>query len=101
MATMSDRILKVNAYTTLDLIEGRAEGHDFDEEALAVCNATSSRRNPDHVKLQVELDNTELDHLPAHAEELCLTPAEARYLAADLEENATSVEEARDDDGEN
>ena len=101
MATMSDRILKVNAYTTLDLIEGRAEGHDFDEEALAVCNATSSRRDPDHVKLQVELDNTELDHLPAHAEELCLTPAEARDLAADLEENATSVEEARDDDGEN
>ena len=101
MATMSDRILKVNAYTTLDLIKGRAEGHDFDEEALAVCNATSSRRDPDHVKLQVELDNTALDHLPAHAEELRLTPAEARDLAADLEENATSVEEAQSVDGEN
>jgi len=101
MTTMSDRILKVNAYTTLDLIDGRAEGHDFEDEALAVCNATSSRRNPDHVKLQVELDNTELEHLPAHAEELRLTPAEARDLAADLEENAASVEEARDDDGEN
>jgi hypothetical protein len=94
---MSDRILKVNAYTTLDLIEGRAEGHDFEEDALAVCNATSARTDPDHVKLQVELDNTELESLPAHADELRLTPAEARDLATALEENAASVEAARQD----
>ena len=91
---MSDRILKVNAYTTLDLVEGRAEGHDFAEEALAVCNVTSPRNDPDHVKLQVELDNTGLEHLPAHADELRLTPAEARDLAAALEAEAETVDES-------
>jgi len=95
---MSDRILSVNAYTTLDLVEGRAEGHGFEEEALAVCNATTPRNDPEHVKLQVELDNTQLEHLPAHADELRLTPSEARELAAALEESATKVEAAGDGD---
>ena len=30
---MADRIMKVNAYTTLDLLDGEAEGHGFTEEA--------------------------------------------------------------------
>lgn len=91
---MSDRILSVNAYTTLDLVEGRAEGHGWEEEALAVCNVTTPRQNPGHVKLQIELDNTQLEHLPAHADELRLTPAEARDLAAALEAKAETVEES-------
>jgi hypothetical protein len=93
---MSDRILKVNAYTTLDLLDARAEGHDFEEEALAVLNVTSDRKNPDSVKLQLELDNTGLDSLPAHADEVPLSPAEAREVAAALEEHARKVEVATD-----
>jgi hypothetical protein len=94
---MSDRILKVNAYTTLDLLDGRAEGHDFDESALAVLNVTSDRTNPDSVDLQLELDNTDLDHLPTHADEVSLTPAQARTVAAALEDHADDVEAARED----
>lgn len=93
---MSDRILSVNAYTTLDLVEGYAEGHEFEENAPAVCNVTAPRKSPDHVKLQIELDNTDLTHLPAHADELRLTPTEARALAAALEENAATVEAGGD-----
>lgn len=89
---MADRILPVNAYTTLDLLEGRAEGHGFEEEAYAVLNVTSSRDDPDHVKLQLELDNTELEQLQPHADTIRLSAAEARKLAAALEEHAENVE---------
>ena len=94
---MSDRILKVNAYTTLDLLDARAEGHDFEEEALAVLNVTADRKNPDSVRLQLELDNTDLDFLPTHADEVSLTPAQAREIAAALEEHAETVEAAAND----
>lgn len=93
---MVDRIMKVNAYTTLDLLEGEAEGHGFEEEAYAVVNVTSPREDPDHVSLQLELDNTQLEHLQAHADRVRLSPAEARELAADLEEHAETVEAATD-----
>jgi hypothetical protein len=89
---MADRILKVNAFTTLNLLNGYAEGHDFEDEALAVCNVTTARTDPEHVKVQVELDNTEVEHLPAHADELRLSPAEARDIAAALEAEAETVE---------
>ena len=89
---MSDRLLAVNAYTTLDLLDGEAEGHDFTDSAYAVVNATAPRKQPDHVKLELELDNAELDHLPAHADRVRLTPEQARELAADLEKYATRVE---------
>jgi hypothetical protein len=91
---MPDRIMKVNAYTTLDLLDGRVEGHDFEEEAFATLNVSSPRRDPDGVSLQLELDNTELEHLPAHADSVTLSPEQARTLAADLEEHAARVEEA-------
>lgn len=94
---MSDRILKVNAYTTLDLLDAQAEGHDFEESALAVLNVTSDRRDPDSVDLQLELDNTDLDHLPTHADEVSLTPEQARTVAAALEDHADDVEAAADD----
>ena len=89
---MSDRILSVTAYTTLDLIDGEAEAHEFTESAYAVVNATAPRKKPDHVKLELELDNSELEQLPAHADRVRLTPDQARELAADLEANADKVE---------
>ncbi|WP_253737256.1 DUF6360 family protein [Halohasta salina] len=94
---MSDRLLSVNAYTTLDLLDGEAEGHAFTESAYAVVNATAPRKQPDHVKLEMELDNAELEHLPAHADRVRLTPAQARELAADLEKHASRVESHLDD----
>lgn len=92
---MADRIMRVNAFTTLDLVEARAEGHGFEEEAYATLDVTSPRTNPDHVELQLELDNTQLEELPAHAETVELTPAQAREIAADLEEHAADVENAQ------
>jgi len=94
---MADRLMKVNAYTTFDLIDARVRGHDFEAESLAVLNATAPRENPDHVKLQLELDNMTEEHLPAHMEEVVLSPEEARTLAADLEKYADRVEAAQED----
>lgn len=91
-----NRLLRVNAYTTLDMADARAIGHDFaDEEALAVLNVTAPRKNPDHVELQLELDNSQLESLPAHAEKVTLTPEQAREVAADLEKHAARVESAQ------
>jgi len=95
---MSDRLLSVNAYTTLDLLEGEAEAHEFTESAYAVVNATAPRKNPDHVKLEMELDNAELDQLPAHADRVRLTPEQARTIAADLEKYASRVEDNLEDE---
>ena len=93
---MTDRLMKVNAYTTLDLVDAVAKGHDFEVESLAVVNATADKEAPDRVRLQFELDNMTEDHLPAHMEELELTPEQARTIAADLEKHAARVEEAHD-----
>jgi len=97
---MSDRILSVNAYTTLDLIDGEAEAHEFTESAYAVVNATAPRKRPDHIKLELELDNAELEHLPAHADRVRLTPDQARELAADLEKYASKVDSYLAEDDE-
>jgi precorrin-2 methylase len=94
---MVDRLMTVNAYTTLDLVDAVAEGHGFEEEAFATLNVTSPRQDPDHVSLQLELDNTQLSELPAHAETLTLTPDQARAIAADLEKHADKVEAATGD----
>lgn len=92
---MVDRLLTVNAYTTFDLIDGRVEGHEFEEEALAVLNVTAPRKDPDHVKLQLEMDNTQLSEVKPHADHVTLSAAEARELAADLEKYAGKVEDAQ------
>jgi hypothetical protein len=92
---MTDRLMRVNAYTTFDLIDATVTGHEFEEESLAVLNATSPRKDPDEVKLQLELDNMTEDNLPAHMEEVHLTPEQARTLAADLEKHAEKVEQAQ------
>ncbi|MBX0295615.1 DUF6360 family protein [Haloarcula nitratireducens] len=92
---MADRIMKVNAYTTFDLLDGTVEGHGFDEEALAVLNVTAPRENPDHVSLQLEMDNTQLDSVKPHADSVTLSADQARELAAELEEYAEKVEAAQ------
>jgi len=97
---MADRIMKVNAFTTLDLLDGAAEGHGFEEDAYAVLNVTSPRENPDHVSLQLELDNTELEHLQPHADTVRLSAEEARTLAEDLRTHAEKVERAAGADGD-
>ncbi|WP_225333021.1 DUF6360 family protein [Halomicrobium urmianum] len=94
---MVDRILKVNAYTTFDLLDGTVEGHGFDEEAYAVLNATTdSRDDPDHVELQLEMDNTQLDEVEPHADKVALSAEQARELAAELEKYAGRVEAAEE-----
>ncbi|MFD1588013.1 DUF6360 family protein [Halorientalis brevis] len=92
---MADRILRVTAYTTFDLLDGRVEGHDFEEEAPAVLNVTAPRKNPDHVELQLEMDNTQLSELRPHADHVTLSATEARELASELEEYAQQVEGAQ------
>ncbi|MFU8868426.1 DUF6360 family protein [Natronococcus sp.] len=94
---MADRLMKVNAYTTLDLVDAVAKGHEFETESLAVVNATADREEPDCVRLQFELDNMTEEYLPAHMEELQLTPDQARTIAADLEKHADRVEDATDE----
>ncbi|MDG5759017.1 DUF6360 family protein [Natronococcus sp. A-GB1] len=94
---MADRLMKVNAYTTLDLVDAVAKGHEFETESFAVVNATADREAPDCVRLQLELDNMTEEHLPAHMEEIQLTPDQARTIAADLEKHADRVEDATDE----
>lgn len=91
---MSDRLISVNAYTTLDYVEGRAVGEAFEWESIAVVNATTDREDPDEVRLQFEFDNLSEEHLPKHMTELELTAEQARALAADLEKHADSVDDA-------
>ena len=89
---MVDRIMKVNAYTTFDLLDGEVEGHGFAEEAYAVLNVTTDTRDdPDNVELQLELDNTQLDAVRPHAETVTLSAAQARELAEELEKYAGRV----------
>jgi len=91
---MADRILTVNAYTTFDLLSAHIEGHGFDAKAPAVLNVTTDRTDPDHVRfeLELELDNTEVDELAAHAETVELTADQARELAGELREHAERLE---------
>ncbi|QLG61564.1 DUF6360 family protein [Halorarum salinum] len=91
---MPDRLIRVNAYTTFDLLEGTATGHGFEESAPAVLNVTAPRTNPDHVTLELELDNADLETLPAHADRVTLSAAEARELADELGSYADRVDEA-------
>jgi hypothetical protein len=95
---MPDRLLKINAYTTFDMLDGEAQSHEFTEEAYAVLNVTAPRENPREVTLELELDNTQLDHLPAHADRVTLSAEQARDLAEELETYASRVEAAQSDD---
>ncbi|MFC6954152.1 DUF6360 family protein [Halorubellus litoreus] len=90
---MVGRLMKVNAYTTLDLVDARVRTADDETTGLGVANATSARENPEHVRLQFEADD-QPDGVAAHVDELELSPEQARELAADLESHAAKVEAA-------
>jgi hypothetical protein len=90
---MADRVLRTNAYTTFDLLEGEVEGHGFSESALTVLNVTTdSRDDPEAVELEFELDNTDLDAVCPHADRVALSADQARDLAAELESYADRVD---------
>jgi len=90
---MADRVLRTNAYTTFDLLEGEVEGHGFSESALTVLNVTTdSRDDPEAVELEFELDNTDLDAVRPHADRVALSADQARDLAAELESYADRVD---------
>jgi len=74
---MSDRLLRVNAYTTLDLVEGAPRARVRGRRARR-RERHGSPEDPEHVTLEVELDNTAIDDLPAHADEVDLSPAQAQ-----------------------
>ncbi|GAB3314274.1 hypothetical protein EI982_12300 [Haloplanus rallus] len=93
---MADRVLKVNAFTTFDLLDARVEGHGFEEEAFATLNVRTARKEPEEVSLDLELDNTQLDSVPAHADRVSLSAEEARTLAAELQQAAERVDGAED-----
>ncbi|RKD95997.1 DUF6360 family protein [Halopiger aswanensis] len=94
---MSNRLISVTGYTTLDYVDAVAKGETFEWESVAVVNATTDREAPDRVRLQVELDNATEEHLPKHTAELELTSGQARTLAADLETYAEQVEDGDTD----
>lgn len=95
----SDRVLRVNAYTTLDLVEATATGSDgWEDDARAVLNVSTPREAPEHVGLDLELDHTDLEHLPAHADSVQLSPAEAREVADALKRHAATVEDHQERD---
>jgi len=94
---MSNRLLRVNAYTTLDLVDASVRGHDFETTGLGVVNVSTPREDPAHIDLQVEVDNTDVDSLPAHADEITLTADQARTLASALESAADRVDAAADE----
>lgn len=103
---MPDRLLRVNAYTTMDMasvttLKRRADGTDGDHsaadvESFGVVNVTAGRRDPDEIRLEVEADHTETG-LPAHAERVHLNPDEAEELAAELERQAGRVRAATEE----
>jgi hypothetical protein len=88
---MTDRIMKVNAYTTFTLLDGQVEGHEFRERALATLDVRTPRQNPEAITLEVELDTSQSSTLPVHAESVSLDPDEARALADELRECADRV----------
>ena len=94
---MADRVLKVNAFTTFDLLDGSVEGHGFTEEAFATLNVRTAREAPEAITLELELDNTELESVPPHADRVTLSAAEARALASELTDAANRVAATEDE----
>ncbi|MFB6101629.1 MAG: DUF6360 family protein [Haloplanus sp.] len=94
---MADRVMKVNAFTTFDLLDGSVEGHGFEEEAFATLNVRTAREDPAEITLELELDNTQLDNVPPHADRVTLSADEARTLATELHKAAERVDDTEDD----
>jgi hypothetical protein len=51
----------------------------------------TARENPEEVTLELELDNTELESVPPHADRVTLSAAEAERLADELQSAADRV----------
>jgi hypothetical protein len=94
---MADRVMKVNAFTTFDLLDATVEGHGFEEEAFATLNVRTAREAPEEITLELELDNTELENVPPHADRVTLSADEARTLASELTDAANRVNAAEGD----
>ncbi len=86
--------MRVNAYTTFDLLDATVEGHGFTESAPATLNVSVPRGQPDHVRLELEVDNVELETVRPHSDSVSLSATQARTLAAELESYAADVETA-------
>ena len=93
---MADRVMKVNAFTTFDLLDASVEGHGFEEEAFATLNVRTARKDPQEITLELELDNTQLDSVPAHADRVTLSANEARTLATELQKAAERVDDTEE-----
>jgi hypothetical protein len=93
---MPIRLLDVNAYTTFDFVAGRAIGPDWSDESAAVVDVDRPEEAPETVRLRIEFDGSDLDHLDPHADSLSLSPEQARGLAAELERYAANAESGAD-----
>lgn len=89
---MTNRILSVNAYTTLDLVDAAVETHETTAELDGVVDVTTEDDHPDRVTLAVELDAVGVDAVAAHVDRIRLTADQARALAAALDEHASDAE---------
>lgn len=92
---MRRRLLDVTAYTTLDFVDASAFGIDWTDEAPAVVDVDVPDEHEDAagvVRLEIELDGTDLERVTPHVDRLHLSPAQARTLADDLVAYADRVE---------
>lgn len=89
---MSERLMDVNAYTTLDLVEATAHGHGWWENGLGTLDASLSE-DGEAVVLEYELDSMSVERLPQHAVRLRLSEADARELADDIKDCVEEIGE--------
>lgn len=85
---MSNRILSVNAYTTLDLVAARIETHETGLSLDGVVDVTTEDAHPNRVVLGIELDTVGVDAVPPHADRVLLTPDQAESVAESLQDYA-------------
>ncbi|WP_338740621.1 DUF6360 family protein [Haloplanus salilacus] len=96
---MAIRLLDVSAYTTLDFATGRMFGPDWSDDAAAVVDVDRPESAPGSVRLRLEFDGEDVDHVGHHADSVSLPPDQARALAADLERQAANAEAGADVSG--
>lgn len=88
---MDRRLLDVNAYTTLDVLEASARGGDWTDDTVAVLDVETPD-GEDRVSLRLELDPGDLEHVDHHADRVDLTHDQARTLAEALQDAAGPAE---------
>jgi hypothetical protein len=93
---MPIRLLDVTAYTTFDFVEGHAVGPDWRDESAAVVDVDRPKASPGTVRLRMEFDGSDLEHVDPHADCLTLSPEQARGLAAELERYAANADAGED-----